>query len=209
MFAYIGPYKSYIGPYQIADFLEHFCVVERDRDAIGKWLSKTWVNDFCQWLEGKRKRTIFVKVHNYDSWNADETMSILILPVLKQLRLNKHGSGYIADEDAPEHLRSTNAPPKENEWDTDDFFYDRHAWVLDEIIWTLEQKQPDVDWEQQFYSGDIDILWKKCDDNPELYEMETGPKDTFKVDYKGRNAYQKRIDNGMRLLFTYWDTLWD
>jgi acetylornithine/succinyldiaminopimelate/putrescine aminotransferase len=39
--------------------------------------------------------------------------------MLKQLQETKHGAPLVDDEDVPEHLRSTTAPPRENEWDVD------------------------------------------------------------------------------------------
>jgi hypothetical protein len=50
----------------------------------------------------------------------DHTLSHIVLPMLKQLKKDKHGSPLVDDEDVPEELRSTSAPAKENDWDIDD-----------------------------------------------------------------------------------------
>lgn len=209
MKVYIGPYKNWIGPYQLAEMLEFFCVHKKDQELIGEWLSKTWVNDFCQWIDSKKKRKIKIKVDRWDSWNADSTIAILILPILKQLKESKHGAPNVDDEDVPEHLRALNASPKENSWDTDEFWFDRFDWVLGEIIWAFEQLQPDVDWEEKYYSGESDLIFVQCKDNPDLSEMVKGPNDTFKVDWEGRNNHYARMENGLRLFGKYYFSLWD
>jgi hypothetical protein len=86
----------------------------------------------------KDKRKISIKLDKYDTWNMDHTLSLIILPMLKQLKETKHGSPFVDDIDVPEHLRSFNAAPKENDWDTDEFFFARWDWVMDEMIWTFE-----------------------------------------------------------------------
>jgi hypothetical protein len=208
MRAKIGNYKYFFGPYQIADWLEHFCVLERDRERIGDWLAETWVNGFCEWIYNKRKRKISIKLDRWDHWNADKTMSILILPILKNLRIHKHGAGMVADEDVPEEFRSTSAPPKQNEWDLDDNHFKRYEWMLDEVIWALEQMQPNNDWEEQFHSGNIDTFFEKIEGSV-CSELKHGPNHTHKFDVEGYRAYSNRIDNGLRLMGTYWRTFWD
>lgn len=37
------------------------------------------------------------------------------------------------------NLRSTEAPPTKHEWDTDDNFFKRWEWIMDEMIWTFDQ----------------------------------------------------------------------
>lgn len=209
MKAYIGPYRNWIGPYQLAEMLEFFCVHKKDQELIGEWLSKTWINKFCEWIDSKKKRKIKVKVDYWDSWSADSTIAILVLPILKQLKETKHGAPEVDDEDVPENLRSTNTSPKENSWDTDELWFDRFDWVLDEIIWTFEQLQPDCDWEQQYYSGEHDVKFVPCKDNPDLFEMAKGPNDTFKVDWEGRKNHFERMQNGLRLFGKYYFSLWD
>ena len=209
MRVYIGPYKDFIGVYQIADWLENLCILERDRDAIAEWLSNTWVNDFCLWVERRRKRTVYIKTDRYDCWNADTTMAMMILPIFKDLKRQKHGAGFIADEDVPEELRSTNAEPKENDWDTDSNWFKRFDWVLDEVIWALEQTQPGYDWEDQYWITHPEL---DLDEYPED-EGKTAVPVRWKVpgecDWEGRKAHGDRIANGFRLMGTYWGCWWD
>jgi hypothetical protein len=71
--------------------------------------------------------------------------------MLKQLNKVKHGAPIVDDEDVPEELRSTSAPPKEDIWDTDANHFKRWDWVMNEMIWAFEYKLKDTDLD------DIDI----------------------------------------------------
>ena len=206
MKAWIGKYKHYIGPYQIAEWLENLCIVERDRDRIGEWLSNTWVSDFCQWIHSKQNRNVYVKIDGWDTWNADDTLARIILPVMKQLKEQKQGYGFIDDVDVPEELRSYNAGPKENDWDWDDNAEKRYEWVLNEIIWAFENIV-DENWEDQFHTGHIDHVWEKCE-NSNLSELKHGPNHTHKFDKDGYMVWSKRIDNGTMLFGKYFRTFW-
>ena len=64
------------------------------------------------------ERKIVIHIDDYDTWSMDHTLAPIIAPMLKQLKATKHGAPFVDDEDVPEHLRSTNAKPKENKWDT-------------------------------------------------------------------------------------------
>lgn len=155
----------------------------------------------------------YVKIDFWDTWNMDSTLSIIILPMLKQLHANKHGGPTTDDADVPEGLRSTDAPPKENEWDVDENWFKRWDWIMDEMIWTFEQKQPDCDWEHQYYSGVHDTSFRAiewgADGKALLHEQVKGPNDTFKVDREGMDKHQERINNGMKLFGKYYQGLWD
>lgn len=139
MKVYIGPYTSWVGPYQIADLLRFVGVGEDTRHRIGERLAKTSLAKLCEWAESKRHRTIKVRIDPYDTWSMDSTLSLIILPMLVQLAADKHGAPYTEDADAPEHLRSTSAPPKENEWDTDANHFLRWDWIMGEMIFAFQQ----------------------------------------------------------------------
>lgn len=109
--------------------------------------------------------------------------------------------------DVPEEIRSTNASPKENEWDWDDNAEKRYEWVLDEIIWAFEQiLSPDAD--DQFHTGVIDHVWEPCE-NSNLSQLGHGPKHTHEFDIDGYKVWSKRIDNGTTLFGKYFRTFWN
>ena len=83
---------------------------------------------------------VSVQIDPHDTWNMDITLSYIILPMLKQLRDTSQGSPCTSDQDVPEELKSTSAPPKDNDYDTDDNHHLRWDWVLGEMIWAFDQK---------------------------------------------------------------------
>lgn len=202
MYVKIGPFLTWWGPHAIAEKIV-FWDEEKARK-FGNWLSykddkntHTWFRTFLEWIHSKRDRTVKIKVRVYDAWNACDTMSMLILPILKELANQKHGSGFVDDEDVPDNLKKTSAPPVENEWDTDENFHKRWEWVMSEMIWTFEQLQPDCDWEDQYY------------DKTKMHKI--GGKRGFEIgtlDEVAHKAHQDRITNGLRLFGKYYQGLW-
>ena len=168
----------------------------------------TLLSRFLTWIHSKQHRTIKVHIDRGDTWSMDHTLGYVVLPMLKQLKATKHGAPFVDDKDVPKELRGAAAPPKENEWDTDENHFKRWEWVLDEMIFAFETKVGSLeDWEDQFHTGEHDIQWKQLEGGNS--EMIKGPKDTFKFDMKGRAAYQKRITNGFCLFGKYYESLWD
>lgn len=230
MKVYIGKYKNWIGPYQIAEALCFWAPSVTDEYGVknkpdwvhdfGTWLAggeekESLLYRFCNWIESRRKRNIQVKIHNYDTWSMDHTLSYIIVPMLEQLQATKHGAPCVDDEDVPEELRSTAAPEKENEWDTDDNFFKRWDWALAEMI-HAHRCIRDGDWEDKYWTGE----WGKPDfvksdteyPNPITGEMEATyqlNEGTRKCDWDGLKAEQERIANGFRLFGKYYQALWD
>jgi len=69
------------------------------------------------WLD-KRVQKVKVRIDPWDTWSMDNTLALIILPMLKQLKETKHSY--------PHEL-------SEEEWDN----------ILDEMIWAFEQKCKD------------------------------------------------------------------
>lgn len=177
----------------------------------------TPVSRAIQWvLDWVHPEINIVKIHKSDTWSMDHTLTPIILPMLKQLKATKHGSPFVDDEDVPDHLKSTAAPPKENDWDTDDNHHDRWDWVMSEMIFAFEHKADDS-WQDEFRSGNIDFVSVPIDrDGNEVpkgehdyYRMDRGPNDTYVCDYDGMRVVELRIQNGFRLFGKYFQSLWD
>lgn len=92
------------------------------------------------------KKHKYVHIDYWDTWSMDITLADIIHPMLIQLKKTQHGAPCTDDDDVPEELRSTSARPKENEWDTDEFHFERWDWILDEMIFAFDQKIKDK-WE--------------------------------------------------------------
>ena len=212
----IGPYRNWIGPYQIAEMLCWWVPKIQGADdwrprkpdwvhEFGTWLSQnssgedSWLTRVCQWVEARRHRQVYIRIDKYDSWSADHTLALIAVPLLRQLQTSKHGAPFVDDSDVPDELKSTNAPAKENEHDTDANHFKRWDWVLAEIIWALEQKTSDTA-DSDFYSRlDPDLKSKDFD----------AMMNNIVVDYTGLEAWQARKTNGYRLFGKYFENLWD
>jgi hypothetical protein len=187
-------------------------------DWVDKWSDRlTPISKAIQWVWDKVDRKItYVKIDEWDTWSMDHTLSYIILPMLKQLKDSKHGAPFVDDEDVPEELKSTSAPPKESEHDTDENHFKRWDYVLDEMIFAFEHKADDS-WEQEFRSGEFDTIWvpvdKEGNEVPKgehkYYQMKDGPNHTYKCDYDGMHKVEDRMKNGFRLFGKYYQGLWD
>lgn len=198
MKVYISKYRHHwVSPYSLLEKIYFWREIDYDEPFIKKM--NAILNPFFaaaqKFLDFVHPKIDYVKIDRWDTWSMDSTLSIIILPMLKQLKDTKHGAPFTSDDDVPEELKSTSAPPKENEWDTDDNHFKRWDYVLNEMIWAFEQKVKD-DWEQQFY---------KFEDDP---KAPLGMKIVWRDD-EGRKKHQERMSNGFRLFGKYYEGLWD
>ena len=215
MKVYLSNYRSHwLSPYTILEKVFFWREIDSDEPVIERWSNR--LNPLCvaaqKFLDFVHPKIEYVKIDHYDTWSMDHTLSHIVLPMLRQLKKDKHGSPLVDDEDVPEELRSTSAPAKENDWDIDDNHFKRWEWVMDEMIQAFECKVND-DWEDQYRSGEHDMNSVPCawdaDGKPTLYTFEDGPNNTYKCDYDALFAHHKRNANGFRLFGKYYEGLWD
>jgi hypothetical protein len=198
---YINKYKNHwISPITLVEYMFFWtdwskCGRQKGFVPDDQWVeSPKWVDKLSNYLEpishtikwvlDKVDRKIdYVKIDRWDTWSMDSTLGKIILPMLKQLQSEKHGSPNVNDSDVPEYLRSYMAQPKEHEWDTDELWHMRWEWVLNEMIFAFE-KLNEEDWESEFFKGGKwnKEEWEKVDD---------------------------RIQNGLCLFGKYYRALWD
>ena len=196
----IGPYKTWWGPYQIAQLIPF--VSEDTHDKVGEFLANTWLNEICEWINKiGRNREIKVRIDKYDTWNMDRTLAHIIIPMLKQLKETKHGSAVVDDEDLPTHMR--------HGIEDDNWVHYRWEWVLKEMIWAFENLIDDS-WEDQFIHGEP--KYEDTEEENENYDMCFSYKQVnpdYWVDRDAIKEYNDRINNGFRLFGKYYRSLWD
>lgn len=193
MYVHIGPYRRHIQASWFVGWLEKHLSEDRYDAVEGKLqnaINYIWNNRV------KRKEKVII--HGYDAWNADGTLSLVILPLLREVERSKQGAPNVDDLDVPDELKSTSASPKKNDWDVDDNHFKRWDHVLKEMIWAFEQKCHPDGWDNQFYLGGNIVL------------REDGSIDTHdvRIDHEGMNKHQDRISNGLRLFGKYFECLW-
>ena len=147
-----------------------------------------------------------VKIEYHDTWSADWTIAQIAHPLLVQLKEKKQGAPCVDDEDVPEHLRSYSCAPKENVWDTDANWFKRWDYVLDEIIFAMQEVANDNENEPNMYEKIGDIV------------TEENPDGTFTVVSSGvrrieemvdvNTQYHERVRNGCVLFGKYFMNLW-
>ena len=202
MKVYLSKYRyHWISPYTVLEKFFFWREIDYDEPIIDKWSDR--LTPICQGIQKVldfiHPKINYVKIDRWDTWSMDYTLSFIVVPMLKQLKETKHGAPFVDDEDVPEELKSTSAPPKENEWDTDENHFKRWDWALNEMIWAFEQNL-DHDSEDKFFDH---AEWdeKEKDFGKNLHKI--------KIDQPGLKAHQDRKANGFRLFGKYYQGLWD
>lgn len=187
---------------------------------------KVHIGPYPTFKKGSKRteRKVSIHIDPYDVWSMDGTLSMIILPMLKQLKKVKNGAPCVANEDVPRHLRTK--MKYDGRGTTDKNFFKRWDWVLGELIWTFTQLT--TDWDKQYSSGKSQLMQQAYDENnqplgkpvlfagkkksPEgakSFRIIEGPKHTFKTDFKARAKHEARIQKGLILFGKYFQNLWD
>ena len=173
---------------------------------------QTRFENFLEWLEDavqsvynlinvplldKREQKIKVRIDRWDTWSMDHTLAPIILPMLKQLKAEKHGAPFVDLKDVPKELHGKKLTKKQkDQGEVDDKHFERWDWIMDEMIWAFEQKNRD-NWEEDYYGP-----WHDFDGSISGGRFEW-------TDDEGRRKHQERMSNGFRLFGKYYENLWD
>lgn len=152
----------------------------------------------------KKTQKKSIRIDPWDTWNTAHTLADIIYPMLKQLKKTQMGAPFTDDEDVPEHLRSTAAKPKKNEWDTDEFHFKRWNWILGEMIWAFGELAKDRDPDFCLVAPKFKFVKKEGQEWSEMVTIREG-----KYDIEKQKAYQARKNNAFRLFGKYYENLWD
>ena len=200
MKVYLNKYKNnWISPYTILEKIYFWREIDYDEPVIDK-LSSILLPfcEFYHWVANKVNRKIdYVKIDGWDTWSMDNTLSKIILPMLKQLRDTKHGYPFVDEKDGPEHLPCMVAI--KDTPDSDINGEARWDYVLDEMIFAFEHLVDDS-WEEEFWSGEHGTGKTITE------QMESS---TRKWNKEGQKLVEERINNGLRLFGKYYRALWD
>ena len=210
----IGPYLNWWGPYQIMDliFFWHEKYPKEGlesrwdyklHDRLSTWLADTWFANVCQWIHNKRKRTEKIHIDHYDVWNMAETLASIALPMLKELKRQKHG--YSCSLPAYEY----HADWQGGQWCFD--FYRESNELVDDAT----SKQWDEYMDKMIFAfqcicdeNDEDKFWTGEWDKTKEF-LEDGWQGTREFDLKGYQEHQKKIQEGLDLFGKYYRNLWD
>ena len=156
------------------------------------------------WFD-RRKQKINVRIDRWDTWSMDHTLGPIILPMLVQLKRDNHGAPNVDQADVPKELRASKKQRVKYNTNgtTDPNHFKRWDWIMDEMIWSFEQKCRD-DWEGDYYKYEA----VDSKDATEGTESLFGLKLVWE-DREGQAAHQARMTNGFRLFGVYFENLWD
>src|SRR6056300_1088443 len=153
-----------------------------------EWLEDR-VQDFYDvfnwiWFDRRTGQKQTIHIDRWDTWSMDHTLAPIILPMLIQLKKEKHGAPNVDPQDVPKNLRvsSQDYHRYKRTGETDPKFFERWDWVLDEMIYAFDCK------------ANKDDVWMRFD---------------FKTEQEAMDAEQDRISNGFRLFGKYYENLWD
>lgn len=95
----------------------------------------------------EREQRIRVEIEPHDVWDLDWTLAQIIHPALVMLKSDKHGAPNVDSEDVPEHLQPSleDIAHYEKTGHTDKLWFERHDYIIDEMIWTFDQLKGHVD----------------------------------------------------------------
>lgn len=141
---------SYFGPGQLFDLVFFWARKNSNEDVDFVWvedLEYKWYGSrlFTRLNVVAKKFYVFrerlakekIQIDPWDSWSADSTIALIASPLLQQLKNTTHGAAYVDDSDVPEKIQSRNGVRKNGE-ELDCFFFDRWNWVLDEMIFAMD-----------------------------------------------------------------------
>ena len=234
MKVYIGPYPN--NHWTCDHFFESivarrhgkefgFEVDVKDYDRVDRFLDK--LNVFCQSVLNStvnkivrhRKRKIKVRIDPCDTWSMDYTLSLIIVPMLKQLKETKHGSPWIDDEDVPHMVKKKNKKKKkgsDGEDDEHDDVHERWTWVLEQMIWSMEQCMDPEEGRKHYYvpyePGEAleRLAWANSETDETIYLLtEEEARSMGRYDPDLHKLYQERVNLGLRLFGKYYQALWD
>ena len=136
-----------------------------------------------EYTDDGEDQKVEVQIDPWDTWSMDYTLAHIVLPMLRQLKETKHGAPDVDMTDVPSELRCNDVESRAY-WDTgetDEKFFDRWEWVLDEMIYAFDCKANKDEVYMRFDLNDRDAMEKE----------------------------QSRISNGFRLFGKYYEALWD
>ena len=165
-----------------------------------------------RYRSGKQRGTIrknVVEIDDYDVWNADWLLAEIAHPLLVKLKEKKQGAPLVEDENVPEELRSTSCAPKENEWDIDENHFKRWDWVLDEVIFAMQEIANNNENEPPYHTKTGTMEFGEIDPKKGTGPLIFNGWESTPESIAANKAYHERIQNGCRLFGLHLMALWD
>ncbi len=136
------------------------------------------------------------------------SLAPIILNALIEFNETKFSAAAVDDEDVPENLKSTSAPPKENGW-ADDNWFARWDYVLNEMIFAFQSIVDHTEsmYHDDYWEGEMDVSIEPIDES-DLFEFKKGPNHSRTFLKEKYAKIDERIQNGLMLFGKYYRNLW-
>lgn len=179
MKVYLGKYKSYFGIYHLVELTKYIGVSEKTREKITGKLYGGTLSNLLDWIHKKRERVEYIHIDRHDTFSAYSNIAAITMPLLQEFNKYRNGAPVVDIDDVPDELKvQVFSDPADH---CDDNFFKRWDWVINEIIWTMEQLVNE---------DDIHIVLQHEDGYDDFLQN------------------QLRMDNGLRLFGKYFRNLW-
>lgn len=166
-----------------------------------------------------KSRRVKIQIDKWDTWQLDNTLALIILPCLLQLKATKQGvpNEFVDVGGADYDSQRCFDFYEETHDEAFDLGVKRWEETLDKMIWSFQQIILD-EYEDKYHHGDVDIDWTKTDEkffNPltnrdeDLYKMVDKNPTKHWYDRKGHVLHEERIQEGLDLFGKYYRSLWD
>jgi len=234
----IGPYRSWIGPYQIA---EKLCFWARDvKDEYGLKHRPDWVHNFGEWLAygNIEPKAQVGEIRNWDrdrpptvlsrflSWIHSRQKRTIKVKIDKWDTWSMDHTLAVIILPMLKQLHDTkHGAPMVDLKDVPKELHGKKLTKKQRDMGEVDDKHFERwDWvldEMIFaFESKVDDTWEKQFESGEndlqwktleggMSEMINGPNHTKEYDWEGRKKYQERISNGFRLFGKYFESLWD
>lgn len=148
-----------------------------------------------------------ITIDRHDTYSMDYTLSLIILPMLIQLKATKSGipSNFVnesstSNQECFEFYKDDHAEFEDGQkkWDE----------VLDKMIWSFQQLV-EIDFDSMYHHGKFQYDFKKTDDNSGMSQLVDNNPNGHWYDVEGHNLHNERIQEGLELFGKYYRSLWD
>ena len=165
--------------------------------------------------KGNGNRRVEVEVNKWDTYSADYTLALIILPVLLQLKETQHGvPGSFCDGVGSDYDRNFCFDFIDRD-EIQNAGEEKWKETLDKMIWSFHQIVDDT-WDSKYHHGSFEFDWAPIDiTNPitgkitKAYEMVEKVGNTHWHDRVGQELHNERIKEGLELFGKYFQDLWD
>lgn len=169
---------------------------------------------------GNAERRISVEIENFDTWGLDNTLALIILPALIQLKETMHGvpNQFVTRIGGDTDGNYCFDFIKDDENDVFEKGCQEWRDALDKMIWAFQQLSIDDEYDNKYHHGKMDIGWEKTKEqypNPitgkleSMYQMVDRNPGEHWYDHVGHKVHEERIQEGLELFGKYFRNLWD